>query len=187
MVSTDTANNLLGALSLSALGATPQRWFVDWSHFEPGALLPHPHIYVVNPYETSAQGPMNVWCITCLAQFNIHIIPQDRCTGLSHHIHTDIGDGSVVAECCHCGLHINAIKEQPTLPRSLISRIEKARNPKSTNLEAPHFHDTLALLIRVLTDAVKSPDESAATSPGSINVESKVFRNQIGFDEARYS
>ncbi|KAK3818509.1 MAG: hypothetical protein J3Q66DRAFT_368604 [Benniella sp.] len=168
MVSTDTTNNLLGAMGLSELGATPQRWFVDWSYFEPGALLPHPHIYVVNPYETSAHGPMNVWCIACFAQFGIRIITQDRCTGLSLHIYTDIGPGGAA--------HITA-------KSNLQER--KTKESQSTNLEAPHFHDALALLIRDLADVVISPDECASTSPGSINVESKVFRNQIGFDEAR--
>ncbi|KAG0242235.1 ubiquitin-specific protease ubp2 [Mortierella sp. GBA43] len=145
-------------------------------------MMPHPHLYVVNPHEREHPNSFNIWCQTCFIQFDLLITPQGNCKGLTHHIHTDIDEGVVTAECCHCGLHITAVREQPSIPRSVVTRIEKARAPKA-NVDAPHFHDTLTLMIRILKDAATPADEAIASRPGSINVESKAFRT-IGLDDS---
>ncbi|KAF9960368.1 ubiquitin-specific protease ubp2 [Mortierella alpina] len=176
-MSGDNAEALVRALSLSSKGTTPQRWIVDLAFHEIG-LLPHAHVFYLNPNEGARDDePMNICCQTCFKQYTIMITPGGPCKGLLHHLHTMFEPESVVAECCHCGSSIHAILEQPTIPQSLVYRMRKARRPETTSTPTPHFHDTVEVLIRIL---------QTATKPGSnsINTESNMFKNKIGLDEA---
>ncbi|KAF9584197.1 ubiquitin-specific protease ubp2 [Lunasporangiospora selenospora] len=99
------------------------------------------------------------------------------CSGMLHHLHTRFDSETVVAECCRCGLVINAIKEEPTIPRSMIYRLTKSRRPKSNNPTTPHIHDTFEVLIRILSEAIDSDTRS-------VNTKSKLFAGKIGHDDA---
>ncbi|KAF9984836.1 ubiquitin-specific protease ubp2 [Mortierella antarctica] len=176
-VSSDNAETLIRALSLSSKGTTPQRWIVDLAFHEIG-LMPHAHVFYLNPNEgTRDDEPMNICCQTCFKQYTIMITPGSPCNGLLHHLHAMFEPEAVAAECCHCGSSIHAILEQPTIPQSLIYRMRKARRPEAKLSPAPHFHDTVEVLIRIL---------STATKPGSnsINTGSNMFKNKIGLDDA---
>ncbi|CAO3564036.1 unnamed protein product [Mortierella alpina] len=176
-VSGDNAEALVKALSLSSKGTTPQRWIVDLAFHEIG-LLPHAHVFYLNPNEgTQADEPMNICCQTCFKQYTIMITPGRPCRGLLHHLHAMFEPEAVAAECCHCGSSVHAILAQPTIPPSLIYRMRKARRPKATTTPTPHFHDTIEVLIRIL---------DTATKPGSNNINpgSNMFKNKIGLDEA---
>ncbi|KAF9971991.1 ubiquitin-specific protease ubp2, partial [Modicella reniformis] len=173
----------LSAVSLSSIGATPQRWFADWARFETGLMDTHTHVYVVNPHEDLHGQIFNIWCKTCSAQFNFMIDLRNPCPDLVHHMHTEVETGTVIAECCHCGLVFKAIREEPTIPRSILYNLEMARRPKSNNSSVPHTHETLTQLIRILKNAVTPASEAIAANPGSINIESKMFKSYIGFDD----
>ncbi|KAF9576886.1 ubiquitin-specific protease ubp2 [Mortierella alpina] len=172
----DNAEALIRALSLSSKGTTPQRWIVDLAFHEIG-LLPHAHVFYLNPNEGARDNePMNVCCRTCFKQYTVMITRGGPCNGLLHHLHALFELDAVAAECCKCGASVHAILEQPTIPQSLIYRMRKARRPEATSTPAPHFHDTIEVLIRIL---------NTATKPGSnsINSGSNIFKNKIGLDE----
>ncbi|KAG0210628.1 ubiquitin-specific protease ubp2 [Mortierella sp. GBA30] len=172
----DSAGPLITALSLSPKGVTPQRWIVDLAFHDIG-LMPHVHVFYLNPDEGDPFGePMNVCCQTCFKQYSIDIT-GGPCAGLLHHLHSMFESETVVAQCCHCGVSVNAVVEQPTIPQSLIYRMRKARLPVSTNRDAPQFHETIEVLIRILHTA-------ATAGSDSINAESKMFRNKVGLDDS---
>ncbi|KAI1316680.1 ubiquitin-specific protease ubp2 [Mortierella claussenii] len=167
----------INALSLSLKGITPPRWIAEMASHDIG-LVPHPHVFYLNPFEASQdQGPLHVSCQTCYKQYTVDF-SQDigACAGLLHHLHVNHTEESVVAECCHCGTTVSVLLESSPIPQSLLYRIRQSRRPQVTLASAPHYHDTVATMIRILENAIK-PD-----SP-PLNSESNVFRNKIGLDE----
>ncbi|KAF9359839.1 ubiquitin-specific protease ubp2 [Mortierella sp. AD094] len=172
----DDVEPLINAFNLSTRGTTPQRWIVDMSSHEIG-LNPHNHIFHINPNECADGGDLlNISCQICFKQYDVNISLKSTCAWLSHHFHSKFDEESVLAICCHCGSTINATMEQPAIPPSMIYRIRTARRPKATNPNAPQFHDTIDVLIKILKRAVEPGSDS-------INTESNTFKNKIGLDE----
>ncbi|KAF9403246.1 ubiquitin-specific protease ubp2 [Mortierella sp. AD011] len=172
----DDIEPLINALSLSTRGTTPQRWIIDMSSHEIG-LNPHNHIFYINPNEGADGGDfLSISCQICFKQYDVNVSSKDVCSGPSHHLHSNFEEDSVLAICCHCGSTINATMEQPTIPPSMLYRIRTARKPKSMHANAPQFHDTVDVLIKILKKAVEPGSDS-------INTQSNTFKNKIGLDE----
>ncbi|KAF9102269.1 ubiquitin-specific protease ubp2 [Mortierella sp. GBA35] len=188
----DDVGPLVRALSLSPKGVTPHRWFVDLAFHEIG-LAPHPHIFYLNPKETSDNngGSVNVACSVCYKQYNIVATSGELgfCPGEIHHFHSRIKHDSVTVECCHCGTSVDAFMEQSTLPQSLIYKLQANRRPKAQNRNRnlPLFHETLSVFTRILKNATEAGSRSINTNSATFNEKvimddsSKEFFQRTGF------
>ncbi|KAI8604551.1 hypothetical protein EDD21DRAFT_350814 [Dissophora ornata] len=183
---TDSSGSLISALSRSPAGVTPPRWVVDMSFHEIG-LKAHSHIFYIVPKEDSGQDPIHASCQTCFKECTIEVSSGNGCTSRMHHLHTTQEAELTVSECCHCGLTVRAVLEQATIPQSLIYGMRTNRKPNSSNTSAPHFHETLTMLIRILHDVTQTKATQTDLAPKTgINTKSAAFKSKIGMDDAMY-